>query len=181
VPVYFSIITKLDSGKNSKMPLAKKEKVYTAKEAFLKISSFCAYQERTQQEVRDKLCTYGLHIDIVEEIISRLIVENFINEERFAKTYAGSKFRQKKWGRLKILRALKEKGLSEHCIKKGMAEIEVKAYHQTLEELIKTRDGKEREKNIYKRKHKIAQFLIGKGYEAEEVWESLNKLMMNDE
>jgi regulatory protein len=159
------------------MPLPKKEKVYTPKEAFLKISSFCAYQERTQQEVRDKLFTYGLHSDEVEEIISKLILENFINEERFAKIYAGSKFRQKKWGRLKILRALKEKGLSEYCIKKGMAEIEVKEYNKTLDELIRVRAKKETEKNIYKRKHKIAQFIIGKGYEGEEVWEKINSLM----
>jgi regulatory protein len=161
------------------MPVPKKEKVYTPKEALLKITSFCAYQERTQQEVRDKLYTYRLHQDDVEEILSKLIVENFINEERFAKTYAGSKFRQKKWGRLKILRALKEKGLSEYCIKKGMAEIEVKEYDKTLEELIKIREKKETEKNIYKRKHKIVLFLIGKGYEAEEVWEKINSLINN--
>jgi regulatory protein len=158
------------------MPVPKKEKVYTPKEAFLKISSFCAYQERTQQEVRDKLYTYKLKQDDVEEILSRLIVENFINEERFAKTYAGSKFRQKKWGRLKILRALKEKGLSEYCIKKGMAEIEGSEYGKTLDELIENRGKKETEKNIYKRKHKLAQYLIGKGYEPEEVWEKINNL-----
>jgi regulatory protein len=158
------------------MPVSKKEKVYTPKEAFLKITSFCAYQERTQQEVREKLYTYKLEQDDIEEIIGRLIVENFINEERFAKTYAGSKFRQKKWGRLKILRALKEKGLSDYCIKKGISEIEASEYDKTLENLIKTRDKKETEKNTYKRKHKIAQFLIGKGYEAEEVWEKINNL-----
>jgi regulatory protein len=161
------------------MPLPKKEKIYTPKEAFLKISSFCAYQERTQQEVRDKLYTYGLHKDPVEEIISKLIVENFVNEERFAKTYAGSKFRQKKWGRLKILSALKEKGISEYCIKKGLAEIDLKDYGKTLEDLIKMRNGKEKEKNVYKKKHKVAQYLIGKGYEPEEVWEKIGKLINN--
>jgi regulatory protein len=155
------------------MPLSKKEKVYTRQEALLKISSFCAYQERTQQEVRDKLYGYGLHKDMVEELISKLITENFLNEERFAKSYAGGKFRIKKWGRVKIKEALKNKGISEYCIRKGLQEIDPKDYILTLLSLIEERSEKEKEKNEYKRKHKIAQYLIGKGYEAELVWEEL--------
>jgi regulatory protein len=155
------------------MPLSKKEKVYTRQEALLKISSFCAYQERTQQEVRDKLYGYGLHKDIVEELISKLITENFINEERFAKSYAGGKFRIKKWGRVKIKDALKAKGISDYCIRKGLQEIDPKDYRSTLLFLIEKRSEKEKEKNEYKRKHKITQFLVGKGYEAELVWEEL--------
>jgi regulatory protein len=155
------------------MPLSKKEKVYTRQEALLKISSFCAYQERTQQEVRDKLYGYGLHKDMVEELISKLITENFINEERFAKSYAGGKFRIKEWGRVKIKDALKAKGISDYCIRKGLQEIDPKDYMVTLLSLIEKRSEKEKEKNEYKRKHKIAAYLTGKGYEAEIVWEEL--------
>jgi regulatory protein len=152
---------------------SKKEKVYTRQEALLKISSYCAYQERTQQEVRDKLYGYGLHKDVVEELISRLITENFINEERFAKSYAGGKFRIKKWGKVKIREALKFKGISEYCIKKGLQEIGDEDYRLSLQSLIEKRAEKEKEKNEYKRKHKISQYLIAKGYEADLVWGEL--------
>jgi regulatory protein len=155
------------------MPFSKKEKVYTRQEALLKISSFCAYQERTQQEVREKLYGYGLNKDMAEELISKLITENFINEERFAKSYAGGKFRIKKWGRVKITNGLKAKGISDYCIRKGLQEIDQKDYMHALLCLIEKRSEKEKEKNEYKRKHKIAQYLVGKGYEAELVWEEL--------
>jgi regulatory protein len=155
------------------MPLSKKVKVYTRQEALLKVSSYCVYQERTQQEVRDQLYGYGLHKDMVEELISKLITENFINEERFAKAFSGGKFRIKKWGRVRIKEALKAKGLSEYCIKKGLQEIDSKDYTLSLLSLIEKRNEKEKEKNEFKRKHKIAQYLIGKGYEAELVWDTL--------
>ncbi len=73
------------------------------KTAKLKAADFCAYQERSQQEVRDKLYTYGLHEEEVEEVITELIIDGFISEERFAKAYAGGKFRIKGWGRRKII------------------------------------------------------------------------------
>ncbi len=155
------------------MSLPKKSKSINEKEAFLKISSFCAYQERTHDEVRKKLYEYGINKDAVEELISRLITENFINEERFAKSFAGGKFRMKKWGRLKIENELKARGLSAYCIRKGMAEIEDVDYEKTLKELIAKKSAEEKEKNPFKKKHKISQYLIRKGYEPELVWEKL--------
>ena len=140
-----------------------------------KAMRFCAYQERTQQEVREKLAGLGVWGDEAEEMISRLITENFINEERYAKTYAGGKFRLKKWGRMKILQGLKQKGISEYSIKKGMQEIESDLYIQTLENLLEEKSRMEKEKNPYKRKHKISLYLIGKGYEPDLVWELLRK------
>ncbi len=160
--------------KCNKMNLPKKEKSYTDKEALMKISAFCAYQERTQQEVRDKLYGYGLDKDSVEVIIVKLIEENFLNEERFAKAYAGGKFRIKKWGTKKIQEGLKQKNISEYCIRQALKEISTKEYRTTLLELIEKRDAKEKEKNPYKRKYKIAQYLIAKGYEPDLVWDVLN-------
>ncbi len=87
-----------------------------------KIAHYCAYQERCQQEVRSKLYQYGLYKNQVEETLAWLITEGYLNEERFAKTFAGGKFRVKKWGKLKIEQALKQKQLSSYCIRKGMAE-----------------------------------------------------------
>src|ERR1700740_1004357 len=101
------------------MNLPKKEKSYTDKEILIKISAFCAYQERTQKEVRDKLYAFELNKDTAEAIIVKLIEENFINEERFAKVYAGGKFRIKKWGRRKIEEALKQKEISDYCIRQA--------------------------------------------------------------
>lgn len=156
------------------MNLPKKENYYTDKEALTKISSFCAYQERTQQEVRDKLYGYGLHKDAVEMLIVKLIQENFLNEERFAKAYAGGKFRIKKLGRKKIQEGLKQKNISEYCIRQGMKEIPEAEYRATLLELIQKKDQNVKEKNTYKRKHKIAQYVIAKGYEPDFVWDLLN-------
>src|ERR1700742_4248902 len=102
----------------------KKRKVYTAHEALVKAEAWCAYQERCQQEVRDKLYSWGLHNAEVEPVIAELISKNFLNEERFAKAFAGGKFRIKKWGRVNIRLELKRRKLSEYCIKKGLAEID---------------------------------------------------------
>ena len=85
----------------------RKSKTYTPKEAKLKAADYCSYQERSQQEVRNKLYTYGLHKDDVEDILTDLVLEGFINEERFSTAYVGGKFRMKKWGRLKIIQGLK--------------------------------------------------------------------------
>jgi len=159
--------------KCNKMNLPKKEKSYTDKEILMKISAFCAYQERTQQEVRDKLYGYGLDKDSVENTIVKLIQENFLNEERFAKAYAGGKFRIKHWGRKKIIEGLKQKNISEYCIRQAMKEISDESYRKTLTQLLAKRDEKEKEKDPFKRKHKLAQYLIGKGFEAELVWEIL--------
>lgn len=157
------------------MNLPKKEKSYTEKEALLKIAAYCTYQERTQQEVRNKLYEYGLKKDSIEEIIVKLLSENFINEERFAKTYAGGKFRIKKWGRKKISEALKQKDISEYCIKKALQEIDSHEYVKILTELLKKQNKKLTDKNIFVRKRKLAQYLMGKGYESELVWDVLNE------
>ena len=153
------------------------KKFLTSKQAYLKASRFCAYQERTQQEVREKLRDLGIYGDQAEEIISQLILDNFINEERFAQAFAGGKFRIKKWGRVKIEYALKQKGLSPYCIKKGMAEIEEDDYEKTLLELIAKKFPLIQENNIALRKQKLAQYLIGKGYESDLIWTKIKELL----
>ncbi|MDJ1471190.1 regulatory protein RecX [Xanthocytophaga flava] len=155
---------------------AKQPKFYSPADAYVKATAFCAYQERTQQEVREKLYTYGLEEDEVEEIIVRLLQENFVNEERFAKTFAGGKFRLKKWGRIKIRLELKARGLSAYCIQKGMDEIDPEIYWDTLLELADKKNASEKEPNPLVRKQKVARFLLGKGYEQDLVWEAVNSV-----
>lgn len=154
----------------------KAQKYYSPAEAYVKITAFCAYQERTQQEVREKLETYGLDSDETEELIVRLLQENYVNEERFAKTFAGGKFRLKKWGRLKIKAELKARGLSAYCVQKGMDEIDPDDYWDALVQLAEKKNAAEKGGDPLARKQKTVRFLMGKGYEQDLVWEAVNGL-----
>ncbi len=136
------------------------------KQAKLKAANFCAYRERTQQEVRDKLYKLGLHRNEVEELISELISENFINEERFAIAFTGGKFRMKKWGKIKIINELKRRGLTEYCIKKGIAEIDGQTYESTARSLAAKKFEILNDADQLKKKFKVMRYLSGKGYES---------------
>jgi len=142
-------------------------------EALAKIQRYCAYQERSHKEVKNKLYDYGLFENQVDEILSQLITDGFLNEERFAKAFAGGKFRIKKWGKLKIKNELEQLGLTRNCIQRGLKEIESADYSKTLKALIKKKSTEINEENIFKKRDKIARFAIGKGYEPDMVWEYL--------
>ena len=112
------------------------KKISIGKEqAIQRIRHYCAYQERAQQEVRNKLYELGMSRDEVEEILADLIGENFLNEERFAIQFAGGHFRIKGWGKLKISQALNQKKVSAYNIKKALAAIDLDDYEKTLNEL----------------------------------------------
>ena len=110
--------------------------IFTPEQAVPKIKQYCAYQERCHSEVRDKLYSFGLHKNDVEEIISTLITENYLNEERFAIHFAGGKFRMKQWGKIKIKQALKYKQVSDYCIRKALKEIDAHEYEKTFQKLV---------------------------------------------
>ena len=152
------------------------KKFVSNREALVKLMKFCAYQERTQNEARQKLFELGIYGCDAEEIIVKLITENFINEERYAKAYASGKFRQNKWGRVKIKAGLKAAGLSEYCIKKGLEQIDADDYDVTLTKLIEAKANSMKGEKIFVKKQKIAQYLLGKGYENDLIWETLNKI-----
>ncbi|MEQ9437760.1 MAG: regulatory protein RecX [Cyclobacteriaceae bacterium] len=141
----------------------------------VKAAKYCAYQERTQQEVRDKLYSYGLYSDAVEEVLSELISEGFVNEERFAQAFARGKFRNNKWGRIKIEIGLRQKGLSDYCIQSGFREINEEAYRDTLQALIQKKWDALEGEEPYARKHKTARYALGKGYESELVWQVIGE------
>lgn len=148
--------------------------------ALLKIQKWCAYQERCQQEVRDKLYEYGLWTDAVEELISKLISDNFINEERFAKTYARGKFNIKKWGRIKIKQQLKQKRISDYCIKKAMEEIDANLYYDTLKKTLLQKNKIIKESNPIKLKFKLASFAMSRGFEQDLIFDALEKIQSNE-
>ena len=150
---------------------------FTPQQALPKAKHYCAYQERCHSEVKDKLYSFGLNTREVDQILSTLIEENYLNEERFAIQYAGGHFRSKKWGKVKIAYTLKQKQVSAYCIKKALRQIDeddyLKALQKLLEEKLKTLKS---EKNIFIKKRKLQDYLMQKGYETDLIREMINKL-----
>lgn len=145
--------------------------------ALEKIKHYCAYQERSHDEVRDKLYSFGLYKNEVEQLLTQLLEENYLNEERFAIAFAGGKFRMKGWGKVKIKYELRQKGVSDYCIKKALMAIEEDRYSQTLEKLVKEKLALLRtEKNIFIRKKKLQQFLLQRGFESHLVNNYVNNI-----
>jgi regulatory protein len=154
----------------------KSQKKLTPELALEKIKNWCAYQERAQQETRDKLYEYGLYKNDVEQIISQLINENFLNEERYAIAFAGGKFRIKKWGRQKIRSELRMRKVSDYCINKALKQIDDNDYLRTLESVIKKKLKQVKEPNEIKKQYKILQYAASRGYEKDLIMDVLNEL-----
>ncbi len=141
-------------------------KYFSKEEAFQKAKHYCAYQERCHSEVKEKLYSFGLYKKEVEELLSELINENYLNEERFALMYVGGKFRIKQWGKVKIKYSLKQKQVSDYCIKKALASIDEPAYSKTLQKLFEAKwKTLKAEKNIFIKKRKLQDHLMQKGFE----------------
>ena len=136
----------------------------TKEQALQKARQYCAYQERCHKEVKDKLYGFGLYKKEVEEALSQLIEENYLNEERFAIQFAGGRFRIKHWGRVKIKYELKQKQVSDYCIKKALASIDDDDYMQRLQKLYDEKiKALKSEKNIFVKKRKLQDYLMQKG------------------
>jgi regulatory protein len=145
--------------------------------AWQKIKHYCAYQERSHAETRDKLYKFGLYKPEVETLLTQLIEENYLNEERFAIAFAGGHFRSKQWGRVKIKYALSQKKVSAYCIKKALASIDEGEYEQCLQKLAAAKLAiLKAEKNIFIKKTKLQNYLLQKGYENNLVGTLVNKL-----
>jgi regulatory protein len=157
-----------------KLIMLQKKKL-TPEQAIQKLKHYCAYQERSHAEVKEKLYSLGLWRQDVDKAISQLIEADCLNEERFAKAFAGGKFRMKHWGRVKIKYELKQKQVSEYCIKKGLKEIDEEDYLKTLnklkEEKLLTLKS---EKNVLVRKRKLSDYLLQKGYERDLIMGLIN-------
>jgi len=150
-------------------------KVYTVKEATERIQSYCAIQDRCQWEVEKKMKEWGISDKIIENILTDLILDKFVNEERFSESFCRGKFRIKRWGKVKIKNELKIKKISNNCIDKGLLQIEKKEYMKVLKDLyLKKRDSL-KDRNQFIRKGKIAKHLQQKGFESKLIWELINK------
>ena len=149
----------------------------TKEQAYQKAKHYCAYQERCHSEVKEKLYGFGLYKKDVEELMSNLVEENYLNEERFAIQFAGGRFRIKHWGKVKIKYELRQKQISDYCIKKALSSIDEKDYERTLLKLFtEKKKTLKSEKNIFVRKRKISDYLMGKGFETDRISELLKTL-----
>ena len=155
----------------------KTTKTYTVEEAKRKLERYCAYQERCHKEVRQKLWDMGMIPVAADQIINHLLQHNFLNETRFAQAFARGKFRVKKWGKVRILRELKMRGISEFNLKIALKEIPDNEYYATFHALAEKRFAQvASEENIQKKKKKIADYLFYRGWESHLVWEKIGEL-----
>lgn len=158
--------------------MKKDRKKYVSRdEALSKLQRYCAYQDRCHQEVRSKLLDLGIYGDDLEEIMADLIADNFLNEERFARSFARGKFRMKQWGRIRIVRELKKRKVSEYCIRQALSEIDDADYEKALREVLEKKAGTGNESDTFKLRGKVAAYAIRRGFEPERVWEVVKELL----
>ena len=153
-------------------------KIFSREQAKIKAESYCAYQERSQFEIRNKLYEWGLHQRDVEEIISELIELNFLNEERFALAYSLGTFRIKGWGKIKIRQGLKLKRIPDKLIIKSLKSIEYDDYLMMLKKILQKKSNTISEKDPFKKRYLLTRFASSKGYESDLITDLLinNKL-----
>jgi regulatory protein len=142
-------------------------------EAKGKLETYCAYQERCQWEVRRKLYEKGIKGDQAEELISEMITADFLNEERFARSFARGKFRIRHWGKTRIIRELKIRQISARCIQFGLSEIDPEEYYDTLLTQAEKKWEKTAEKDLFRKQYKVIHYLMAKGFEQDLVQEAV--------
>lgn len=149
---------------------------YTLQEAKSKIEHYCAYQERCHKEVHQKLRNMGMIPAAIDQIMSGLIQENYLNELRFAQAYARGKFNIKKWGKHRIIRELKAKNISQYCIKAALKEIDPEAYIKTFKELSYKKGISLTAHPLVQQKKKLTDYLLYRGWESHLVYEKIQEL-----
>lgn len=153
------------------------QKKYLSKaEALKKLQRYCAYQDRCHSEVRSKLIELGVYGDTLEEVMAELIIDRFLDEERFACSYVRGKFRLKKWGRIRIRQELRRRKISAYCTKKGFEEIDEEEYQACLRAILEKKIKEyARKHNDYTARQKAAIYANGRGYEYPLIWEILRE------
>ncbi|WP_296634158.1 regulatory protein RecX [Polaribacter sp.] len=155
----------------------KKKKSFTVNEIKRKIEQYCVYQDRCHKEVKQKMRDYELIPEAKEMILLSLMQDNFLNEERFAKSFARGKFRIKSWGKQRITRELKFRDISAYNIKTALKEIDEQAYLKTIYSITEKRSTSISETNNYIKKKKLIGFLMRKGFENELIFKTVNDVL----
>ena len=152
-------------------------KSYTVDQALAKLQRYCSYQERCHMEVRQKLKQMRMIPDAVEHIISKLIEDDYLNETRFAKTYVSGKFKIKHWGRDRLVRELKQRGISKYNINYALAEIDEAEYTEVFNALAEKKLVSLQGLPKMKKKRKLADYLLYRGWESSRVYHKVSKLI----
>ncbi|MBN8836757.1 MAG: RecX family transcriptional regulator [Sphingobacteriia bacterium] len=148
----------------------------TPQQALQKLRHYCAYQERSHAEVTEKLYNFGLRKTDVAILLSQLIEDDYVNEERFATQFAGGKFRIKQWGKVKIEYELRQKKVSPRNIKKALASIDEEMYTKTLHELTIKKWRSLKNEQYLNRMAKTTNYMLQKGFERNEIITAINSL-----
>ncbi|GGB78960.1 recombinase RecX [Flavobacterium suaedae] len=151
-------------------------KSYTVQEAQQKLEHYCSYQERCHAEVVQKLKSLNMIPQAIDAIVAHLITNNFLNEERFAKSFARGKFRIKHWGKIRIVQELKIRQISKYNINSALKEIDEDEYLEAFYELSEKQWNTIKETNPTKKKKKLFDFLMRKGFESHLIYEAINNL-----
>ena len=154
-----------------------KKQTYTLTEAKKKLEQYCAYQERCHKEVLQKLRDMHMIPEAIDVVIGHLLEHNFLNEERFAKTFVSGKFKIKKWGKRRLVQELKQKDISKYNINLGLSMISDEEYIDTFNSLAEKKLQTIREPNTLKKKKKLADYLLYRGWEPHLVYDKVNELI----
>ena len=151
-------------------------KSITISDAKKNIEHYCAYQERCHKEVINKLKNLGIIQNAIDIIVADLIENNYLNETRFAQSFARGKFKIKKWGKVKIRRELNKREISEYNIKMGMKEISDSDYEETFNMLLEKKLSELSHLSESEKKRKVLNYLLYRGWEVEKIFEALRKI-----
>ncbi len=155
-------------------------KAFSLEEAIKAMEHYCAYQERCHREVSDKLKSMNMIPQAIDTIMVHLIERDFLNETRFAMSFTRGKFRTKKWGRIRIKSELSKRNISNFNIKKGLEEIDSQDYFNVFHILAEKKWASlSSETNILKKKRKLADYLLYRGWEHQLVYDKTFELANN--
>lgn len=152
------------------------KEIFSIKEAIQKIEHYCAYQERCHEEVEQKLRSMKMDSDEIDRIITHLINDNFLNEERFACSFARGKHRIKHWGKIRITNELKFRGINQTLINIALKEISPEEYYSTFDALANRNWESIQESNSLKKRKKFCDFMLRRGFESNLVYEKVRDL-----
>lgn len=152
------------------------KEVYSVKEAIHKIEHFCAYQERCHEEVVQKLRSMKMDSEEIDSIMVHLIGDNFLNEERFACSFARGKHRIKHWGKIRIVNELKSKKITQTLINIALKEISPEEYATTFHTLAERHWESVRETNLMKKRKKFCDYMLRRGFESNLIFEKVKEL-----
>ncbi|MGB1307301.1 MAG: regulatory protein RecX [Oceanihabitans sp.] len=153
------------------------QKTYSVDEAQKKLEFYCSYQERCHQDVVNKLRNMRMIPTAIDLIVVHLISNNFLNEERFAKAFVSGKFRIKKWGKRRLHLELQKKNIHKTLIETALKDIDEDEYLETLNVIAEKKVASLKESNLYKKRKKLVDYLLYRGWESNLVYEKAHSLI----